>query len=100
MNVNPRLKFALLEDLHKHKTAISEAEMEDQDKIWMNFMNRQESGPIDIDRILLAVGCTPISVASNRTDLRNNLKLRGYDDEVLFSPYISRYCSEMSRKVS
>lgn len=100
LNVNPRLKFALLEDLHKHKTPISDAEMEDQDKIWMNFLNRQEAGPIDIDRLLLAVGCTPISVACNRTDLRKNLKLRGYDDEVLFSPYISRYCSEMSRKVS
>lgn len=91
LNVTPQLKFALLKDLHKHQSSLPANSMEDQEQIWSDFKCRRSSVPDDIDQLFAAVGCTPLKASCSRSELRRDLKLRGYSDKVLISPYIVQY---------
>ena len=95
LNINPSLKFGLLSDLHKHKTPRPLNERDDEDSLRDSYMERMKAGPDDLDRLFTAAGCTPLPAACTKADLRKNLKLAGYSDEKLISPYIERYGKEL-----
>lgn len=97
LNINPSLKFGLLKDLHKHKTPRPLNDKDDEDRLRDSYRERMDAGPDALDRLLMAVGCTPLPAACTKADLRNNLKLAGYSGETLISPYIERYGRELAK---